>query len=262
MAVKFGPSGLGKIKDALNNLKEYSELGLKACEIAFTYSIYINKKEDALEIGKRAEELGISLSIHAPYWINLNSKEKEKIEKSKERLLKCLEIGTWLGAKSIVFHPGFYSGIDKKESFENIKREILELQKIRQNKKYTPELCPETMGKINVFGNVDEIFHLAEETKCSFCLDFAHILARYKKYNFEKILRKFQNFKNFHIHFSGIEYSEKGEKKHIETDEEDIKKLISFLPENKNIVIINESPFPLEDSLKSLKIYEKNKKNN
>ncbi len=108
MAIKFGPAGLGGVKEAITNLQKYHELGLTACEIAFTYSAYIKKKEDAIKIGKEAKRLGIQLSIHASYFVNLNSAEKEKIEKSKQRILKCCEIGTYLGATKIVFHPVYY----------------------------------------------------------------------------------------------------------------------------------------------------------
>ena len=108
MPVKFGPAGLGGVKEAISNLEKYQSLGLKACEIAFTYGVYIKRKEDALKIGKAAENLGIQLSIHAPYWINLNSADKEIIEKSKQRIIRCCDIGTYLGAKKVVFHPGYY----------------------------------------------------------------------------------------------------------------------------------------------------------
>ncbi|MEK6827093.1 MAG: endonuclease IV, partial [Nanoarchaeota archaeon] len=67
MPIKFGPAGIGPVKDAISNLEMYRKLGLKACEIAFTYGIYI-KEKDAVQIGKKAKELGIKLSIHAPYW--------------------------------------------------------------------------------------------------------------------------------------------------------------------------------------------------
>ena len=86
MAIKFGPAGLGGVEHAEAILKKYSELGFEACEIAFTHGVYIKKKEDALRIGAAAKKFGISLSIHAPYWINLNSAEPEKILKSKERI--------------------------------------------------------------------------------------------------------------------------------------------------------------------------------
>lgn len=253
MPIKFGPAGLGGVKDAISNLKEYKTLGLKACEIAFTYGIYIKKKEDALKIGKAAKRLRIQLSIHAPYWINLNSVDKEIIEKSKQRILKCCEVGTWLGAKRVVFHPGYYSGMDKKIAYQNIKNAILEIQKQIKEKKYIPKLAPETTGKINVFGSIDEIHKFVEEIDCSFCIDFAHILARYKSYKFKEVFEKFKE-QDFHIHFSGIEYSKKGEKKHKRTSKKELRKLISNLPKNKDITIINESPSPIEDSVLGLEV--------
>ena len=253
MSIKFGPAGLGKVKDAISNLEKYHELGLKACEIAFTYGIYI-KEKDAVEIGKKAEELGIKLSIHAPYWINLNSLDEKKVEQSKKRILDCCKIGTLLKAYRVVFHAGFYSKMDKQETYENIKKRILEMMKEIKKEKYTPKLAPEIMGKINVFGSIEEISKLVKETGCSFCIDFAHILARYKSYQIKETLSEFKNEKELHIHFSGIEYGEKGEKNHKKTSEEEWKKLISELPKDKNIVIINESPFPVEDSVLGLSI--------
>ncbi|MEK6757958.1 MAG: TIM barrel protein, partial [Nanoarchaeota archaeon] len=271
MVIKFGPAGLGGVKEAIPNLEKYHTLGLRACEIAFTYGVYIKNKEDAIKIGNVAKKLGISLSIHAPYWINLNSAEKEKVEKSKQRILKCLEVGTYLGASRIVFHPGYYGKIkgtkvplinpsfklgvmpDAKEmAYENIKNEILEIQKIRKEKKYTPKLAPETTGKVNVFGSPDDIQKLVRDTGCSFCIDFSHILARYKDYKFKEILKMFEKHENLHIHFSGIEYGEKGEKHHKRTPEKELKKLLSNLPSTKHITIISESPSPVEDSVLGL----------
>ena len=74
--ISFGPAGLGGISDAIKNLEYFSKNKLTACEISFTRSIYL-KEEDAKEIGEKAKELGINLSIHAPYFINLNSIEKD-----------------------------------------------------------------------------------------------------------------------------------------------------------------------------------------
>ena len=258
MTIKFGPAGLGGVKEAVSNLEKYHELGLRACEIAFTYGVYIKNKKDALRIGEAAKQLGIRLSIHAPYWINLNSLDKEKIKKSKQRILKCCEVGTWLKAKRIVFHPGYYGKMEKQETYKNIKNRILEIIKEAKDKKYTPKLAPETTGKINVFGSIDEIYLLTKETGCSYCIDFSHILARYKTYKFKEVFEKFREYKNMHIHFSGIEYGEKGEKRHKKTPLNELKKLISNLPKNKDITIINESPFPIEDSLLGLGIYNKN----
>ncbi|PJE81019.1 endonuclease IV [Candidatus Pacearchaeota archaeon CG10_big_fil_rev_8_21_14_0_10_32_42] len=252
--IKFGPAGIGSVKDAIKNLEEYHKLGLRACEIAFTYSVYIKEKY-AIEIGKVAKKLGIQLSIHAPYFINLNSEDEEKIENSKKRILKCLEIGTFLGAEYVVIHSGFYGKKSKEETYTVIKKNILELEKIRKEKGYTPKIAPETMGKINVFGSIEEIAQLVRDTGCSACIDFAHILARSGgEYRFVETLKIFKTLPDLHIHFSGIVYGDKGEKHHKKTSEEEWKKLIINLPKNKKIIIINESPNMLGDSVKGLEI--------
>lgn len=256
MEIRFGPAGLGGVKEAIQNLEKYHKLGIKACEIAFTYGVYI-EKEDAIKIGEYAKKLGIYLSIHAPYWINLNSEDKLKIEKSKQRILKCCEVGTYLGAKRIVFHPGYYGKIDKIQTYKNIKEQIDEILKTIKQKKFTPELAPETTGKINVFGSIEEIHNLVNETGCSFCIDFAHILAREKDYKFKEVFEKFKEQKEFHIHFSGIEYGKKGEKNHKKTPKEELKKILSNLPKNKKFILINESPYPLEDSIMSINLLKK-----
>jgi len=254
--IKFGPAFLGGVKEAEKNLEEFHKLGLQACEVSFTRGIYIKKEEDAKRIGKKAKELGIQLSIHAPYYINLNSVDKEIVKKSKQRILECCEIGTYLGAYRVVFHAGFYGKIDRKESYENIKNQILDLQKSIKEKGYTPKLAPEIMGKINVFGSIEEIHKLTKDTGCQFCIDFAHILARYKNYNFKEVSEEFSKFDEWHVHFSGIEYGDKGEKHHKKTEESEFKKLFSNLPKGKNIIIINESPDTLEDSVIGLNIYK------
>jgi len=256
MTIKFGPAGLGGIKEAISNLEIYHKFGLKACEIAFTRRVYIKNKQDAEKIGKYAKKLKIKLSIHALYWINLNSMDDEVIKRSKKRILKCLEVGTWLDAKVVVFHPGYYDKKNKEETYNNIKSRILEIQKEARKKKFTPKLAPETMGKINVFGGINEISQLVRDTGCDFCIDFAHILAREKRIDFEKLKKLFPQ-KKWHCHFSGIEHGKKGEKYHKKTPASELKKLISNLPTKKMITIINESPSPIEDSLLALRIYNK-----
>jgi deoxyribonuclease-4 len=252
--IKFGPAGLGGVKEAVTNLEIYHKLGLRACEVAFTYGIYIKDKADAIKIGKRAKELGIKLSVHAPYWINLNSKDKNKIEQSKQRIIKSCEIGHYLKAYRVVFHPGYYTDIDKQKTYENIKQAIIEIQKEIKNNKWDVKLAPETTGKINVFGSIEEISRLVEETNCSFTLDFAHILAREKKIEWSKIKKLFGKYKSWHVHFSGNEYGEKGEKRHVKTSKEDWNKILKNLPKNKEITLINESPYHVEDSVEGLKL--------
>jgi len=258
MPIKFGPAGLGGVKQAVDNLEYYHKLGLTACEIAFTYGIYIKNNKDAVRIGKAAKKNKIQLTIHAPYWINLNSAEKKKIEESKNRILNCCKIGSWLGAECVVFHPGYYGKRGKQETYEIIKKNIIEMQKEIKKNKWKIKLAPETTGKQNVFGSIDEILRLVKDTKCAFTIDFAHILARSEgKLSYKRMLKAFRGFKTLHCHFSGIEYGSKGEKHHKITSEKELRKLLSILPKNKDITIINESPDPVGDSVKALKIWKK-----
>ena len=212
--IRFGPAGLGPVKTAEEMLLHLHNLGIRACEIAFTYGVYI-KKEDAVRIGKKAKELDIRLSIHAPYYVNLNSSDEKKIGATKKRILDCCEIGELLNAELVVFHPGYYSK-DREESFQQIKKGIIEIMNVLKERKWKIKIAPETMGKINVFGSIEEISRLVKETNCSFCIDFAHILAREKKVDYEKIERLFPE-KEWHVHFSGIEYGDKGERNHVST---------------------------------------------
>ncbi|MEK6833603.1 MAG: TIM barrel protein [Nanoarchaeota archaeon] len=254
--ISIGPSGLGPVNTAEEVLEEYSKKEFGNCEIAFTYQVYINK-EQAEKIGKIAKENKIELSIHAPYYVNLNSEEKAKVHASIQRILKCCEIGHYLGAKNIVFHSGYYGkSKDKEKTFQNIKKRIIEMLEIIKEKKWNVKLCPETMGKINVFGSVEEISRLAKETGCCFCIDFAHILARDKKVDYEKIKKLFPQ-KEWHCHFSGIEYGEKGERNHINLKKEQWKGLFENLPKDKEITIVCESPDRIGDCSEGLEVLGK-----
>ncbi len=255
MPIRFGPAGLGPTKTALETLESYHNLGLKACEIAFTYSNYI-KPADAPAIAKKAKELDIELSIHGSYFINLNASDKLKLEASKKRILDACEIGELLGAKCVVFHPGFFGKLPREQAKSNIFKAMKDLQAVREKKKWKIQIAPETMGKINVFGSVEEISSLVKETDCGFCIDFAHILARDKSVDYQKVLRLFPQ-KDWHVHFSGIVYGDKGEKHHKTTEKEEWHELLKNLPRDKTIRIINESPTMIEDSVEGLKIYNK-----
>ncbi len=253
MGIKFGPAGIGSVKDAEKVLEAYHKKGFRACEIAFTYGIYIKDRADAVRIGKKAQELDISLSIHAPYYINLNSAEKAKIEASKKRILDCCKIGEALGAKAVVFHPGYYGNKDKEESYNNIKNSIADIMKEINKKGWKTKIAAETMGKVNVFGSIDEISRLARDTGCSFCIDFAHILARDKSVDYKKVIELFPE-KDWHVHFSGIVYGDKGEKHHKTTEKEEWEGLLKNLPLNREIAIINESPSMIDDSIEGLRL--------
>ncbi len=256
--MRFGPAGLGSIKEALHNLEKFHAEGIRACEIAFTYGIYIKEKEIARKIGKAAEDLDIALSIHAPYWVNLNSLEQKKWEMSQQRILDCCRIGHYLGVKTVVFHPGYYGKGSREEAYVHILEAVRKMQEVKEKEGLSPELAAETMGKVNVFGSLQEILNLVKESECGFCIDFAHLLARSNGIlKYDEMYQEVKNFKKLHCHFSGIAYGDKGEKHHIPTPELELKKLLEVFPRNKEITIINESPVCVEDSIKAARMWEK-----
>ncbi|MBI4448186.1 TIM barrel protein, partial [Candidatus Woesearchaeota archaeon] len=255
MKILLGPAGSGGLGN-LKGVEEVKKVGLQAMECEFTYGVNMANAV-AKDVGDLAKKLGIKLSVHAPYYINLSSKENEKIRASKKRLLDSCERAHYLGAENVVFHPGFYQGRDPEQIFEKIREEIIDLQKVVQKNKWGVKLAPETTGKINVFGNVEETLRLVKETGCSFCIDFAHIKARQQgKIDYEEVFGKLKKFNDLHCHFSGIEYTSKGERNHKITELGEITELgKGLLKANfRNVTIINESPDPFGDSLKTKKI--------
>ena len=259
MKIYLGPAGIGGVKEAVSNLNELSKLGLKCAEIAFTYGVYIKNNKDAEEIGKEADKLGFKLSIHAPYYINLNSKEKIKIEQSKKRILDCCEKAHYLKASPIVFHAAYYMEKSEEETYQAVKREIKEMQEYIKKKAWKVELAPETTGKLSQFGRVEELLRLNKEIGCSFCIDAAHLYAiNQGRIDYKELLDKFKGFESLHFHFSGINYGKKGERNHVNMGKPDFRGLAKEILKRKiNAVIISESPITWKDSLKQKEIFER-----
>jgi deoxyribonuclease-4 len=252
MKIKFGPAGTGG--NSIEGVKRAEKLGLDAVEIEFVYGVKM-KNSLAKKIGKLAKELKIDLSVHAPYYINLASKEKHKITASMKRILDSCERAHHLGARYVVFHAGFYQGRDKEEVYEQIKEAILKLMELIKEKGWKAKLAPETTGKKSQFGDLDELLRLKKETGCHLCVDFAHLLARDGKIDYDEVFKKLKGVKHIHAHFSGIEYTAKGEKRHILTPAAKLKELIKYIKKYKvDITVINESPDSVGDSLKGKKI--------
>lgn len=255
--ILLGPAGIGPKAEVATTFQYFKENKIKAAEIPFTYSIFLSN-EDSKEVGKLAKKYNISLSIHAPYWLNLNSTEPEKIIASKERVLKCCERAHHLKASHVVFHPGYYGKMEKEETYNNIKKQILAMQATIKSNNWQVKLAPETMGKTSVFGSLNDILNLVKATKCSCCIDFAHLKARnLGTINYPDILNQLKQFKSIHCHFSGIDYGEKGERKHIPNETKYIKELAEHILNSKiNCTIISESPDPIKDTLKTIKVFE------
>lgn len=255
--IRIGPagsSGLGNFE----GVKHCRELGLSAMEVEFTYGVRMLNPE-AKKVGEIAKKLGIQLSVHAPYYINLASLEKPKVHASKNRILQSCERAHYLGAGYVVFHSGFYGKKTKEEIYDIIKRGITDLQKTIKSKKWNVVLAPETTGKGSQFGDIDELLKLRTETKCSLCVDFAHVRARNNgRIDYDALFKKIKGIGHIHSHFSGIEWTAKGERRHLITEAKDIKELLKYILKYKvDITIINESPDTFGDAVKTLNMLKK-----
>lgn len=254
--IVFGPAGLGA--PALDGLEKCKKYDLKAAEVEFTYGVRMTNST-AKQIGDKAKELNIKLSVHAPYYINLASKEKPKLEASKKRILQSCERAHYLGASPVVFHAGFYQGRNPEDVYKIIKEHIIDLQKQTKAKKWKVSLAPETTGKPSQFAGLDELLRLKKSTGCDICIDFAHLYARTQgKIDYNEVMQKIKSLKHIHAHFSGITYSAKGERSHKLMDKSFFKPLAIAIQKAKlkSITIINESPNTFGDAIKMKKWFE------
>ena len=260
MIIKLGPAG-STGKGTLEGIREVKKLGLMAMEVEFVRGVHMGI-DLAKECGAEAKKLGIELSVHAPYYINLASEDSKKQKESKQRILDSCERGHYLGAKEIVFHPAYFGKGDKEKVFQITKEHILDMMETIRKKGWGCTLSPETTGKHSALGSLDETIRLVKETKCSFNIDFAHLYARnYGKIDYGEILDKVKILGRKHIqcHFSNISYTSKGERNHEILDHhppfEPLAKEI--LQRKIDFTIISESPVTWRDSLKMKGIFEK-----
>ena len=244
--IKIGPAGSGGLGN-LKGIHKVARMKLDCMEVEFTYGVRMSM-DDAREVGALAKEKGIVLSVHAPYYINLASDEKEKIVASKKRILDSCERAAALGARNVVFHAGFYQKKTAAQTYRLIKKAIAEIQGNISKKKWKVKLCPEITGKPSQFGSAEELLKLMKATGCGICVDFAHLYARQQgEIDYTRSLKKLPQ--SFHAHFSGIEYGEKGERKHLNTTPSFFKPLAEALLKSKrNVTLINESPRPHKDA--------------
>ena len=238
-----GSSGLGNLK----GVRKVAQMGLDCMEVEFTYGVRLDLKT-AAEVGALAKEKGIILSVHAPYYINLASHEKDKFTASKKRILDSCERAHVLGAQNVTFHAGFYQARSAEQTYNLIKKAVIAMQKYIARRGWQVILCPEVTGKPSQFGSLEELLRLKKDTGCGITVDFAHLYARQQgNIDYARILKKLP--RKFHAHFSGIEYGDKGERKHIRTTKKMFEPLAEELVKRKlDITLINESPKPYEDA--------------
>ncbi len=211
------------------------ELGLGHLEIAWVQSVRVSD-ETCAQIKAAAEAHDITLSIHAPYYINLNSQTAELMAKSDERLLAAARKGFLAGARDIVFHPGSYHGQPPEQVYERAREKLVELTDILRAEGVAVVLRPETMGKSAMFGTLDEVIQLSRDVPgVAPCIDWAHLHARtgngtFNSYaEFSDALGRVRaglgdaGLKTLHCHLSGIAYTAKGEKAHLPLNEADMR---------------------------------------
>jgi deoxyribonuclease-4 len=226
------PINTPKPRNAINGLKRLAELGLGCNELEFVYGVKMSD-EDAAQIANTARRLKIKLSAHAPYYINLNAHENDKLTASQDRILQTAHVAYLCGANNVTFHAAFYLKDDPEEVYNRVKKLLtgITAELKRQNK--TLLLRPELMGKVSQFGSLEETLRLCAEVEgLAPCIDFAHLHARTGKYNsyyeFKSVLNQIEKklgrpaLDNMHIHLSGIQYSRNsGEMMHLNLRESD-----------------------------------------
>jgi deoxyribonuclease-4 len=271
---RFGPAGVpplfriigAKLSDVPGLLREE---GLDAFEyeaVRWGQKPQI-RQQDAETLGFEARKNDVLLSLHGSYFINFSGK-KEVVEASKRRLIACATAAQWMGAYVVVFHPGFYGRLEKSYAFRNCIaaiRDVIErmnslgIQKVK--------LGPETMGRIFQLGSLDEILTICEEVEqTQLVIDWSHLHARnhgrFRKVDdFREVVEEAEKrlgteaVKNMHCHFSKIEYTDKGERRHHVLDEArygpDFRMLAEVIAEfNLRPVIICETPILDVDAMK------------
>jgi deoxyribonuclease IV len=265
------PFSSAKPRNTINGIKRIAELGLGCMEMEFVYGVRMSEAE-AAQVASTAQKVKVRLSAHAPYYINLNAHEHDKLISSQDRLLQTAHIASLSTASGITFHAAFYMKDDPQVVYTRVKQILTGIVgEIKRQNKYVT-LRPELMGKPSQFGTLEELLNLCSEIEgLAPCIDFAHLHARTGKYNsyyeFKSVLIQIEKklgrsaLDNLHIHLSGINYNSKsGEVMHLNLRESDLKyaELLQALKEqDAKGVVICESPNLEEDALNLQETYNK-----
>jgi deoxyribonuclease IV len=247
------------------------ELELDALELGWVNSVRVSEATCQL-IKETGQEHQVHLSVHAPYFINLNA-DDEEWPKSRKRLMDAAHYGNLAGASDIVFHPGSYFKLSSQEVLPNaiarLEGCMLELREAGN----PVTLRPETMGKQAMLGSLEDTLTISTAIAgVEPCLDFAHLHARAGDGSMNsydewcEVLEKYGKglgndaLHRLHIHLSGIEYGEKGERNHLPIEESDFnlqalfKALKAFDCQGR---ILCESPAMEDDALKMKQAWKK-----
>lgn len=234
----FGPAGnslsfyAAGLKATVQAPAWLKELGLGAYEYQAGKGIF-GSDDTFYSLGKKAAEYGIKLSLHAPYYISLSSVEEEKRQKSVGYILSSARVCSLLGAEVFVVHSGSAAKLDREVAMRYAESTLEQAAEALDEQGYTAKAGLETMGKLNQLGTLDEVIRLCKVSLKHYrpVVDFGHLNARTQggiasvddfKNIFDKIARELspEHAENLHCHFSKIEYTSMGEKKHLTFEDE------------------------------------------
>ncbi len=259
MPLRTGNKGYGKAFEILD------EMQLDGLELEFVRGVRIS--DTSRETVKNSSMIK---TIHAPFYINLNARETEKIDASIQRIVETAEIAQDIGAFSITYHAGYYLNMDKNKVYDTIKKQTAIITDTLSKSGVKVWIRPETTGKATQWGDLEEIINLSKEFEYVLpCVDFSHLHARYNGISntydefaqiFETIAKELEEKKpleHFHAHMAGIEYTAKGERQHLNFEESDFnyKDLLkAFKDFDVKGAIVCESP-NIEDDAKLIRDY-------
>jgi deoxyribonuclease-4 len=260
----FGTGGIphsSRAQSTINGIERVDELGLGCMEIEFVQGVKMGEGAARL-VAEVASRTGVKLSAHAPYFINLNARELEKVRASQSRILQTARIASLCRARSVVLHPAYYLDDPPEVVYSTVKKYLAEVMSELRRENNPVSIRLEVTGKPSQFGTLKEVLNLSTELEgVSPCLDFAHWHARTGKSNsyaeFAGILLRVRGrlgraaLENMHIHVSGIRYGQKGERNHLNLEESDFRyiELLSALKDyDVGGMLICESPNLEEDA--------------
>ena len=228
MSAMFGPAGNAEdfpYKSSADAPRWLRELGLDCYEYQCGKGVHVGE-ETARKVGRAAEENGIALSLHAPYFINLANPDPEALQKTIGYITGACLVAGWMGAGRVVIHSGALMKRTRREALDIALKSLREVIRACDEAGFGRiTLCPETMGKINQLGDLDEVLELCcVDERLIPCVDFGHLYARSLgeldgAEAMERMLDRMQEVlgedraRVFHSHFSHIEFTPKGGEK-------------------------------------------------
>ena len=219
------PNSTAKKNNPVEGVKRIHELQLDCMQLEFAHGVRM-KEEVSSALRKVSYELGIPLTSHGPYYINLNAREQDKIDSSVERIIQTAKISDLCGAESMTFHAAFYMKDSPYDVFDLVEKSLNVIEERLSRLDIEIELRPELTGKTSQFGSLEELISLSKSVaSCKPCMDFSHLYARtgsvndYKGFceTLETLKTELgpQALKEMHIHMSGISSNSKGDLKHL-----------------------------------------------